>query len=159
NSHEFFAELTCAYLDRLGYYPHTRADLKKHDPATFKLMESVWGAAAVKTADAAKGAAPAPAKDDLSLAAGVKLGTALAGAAPAADRLAGKVVLIAYWGAEFSNVLNRVERLNDELGPYGLVVLAPHAYDVPAAEVKAEAARRVEGLTVLEEAFVRDGKA
>jgi hypothetical protein len=68
-------------------------------------------------------------------------------------------VLIAYWGAAFSNVLNRVERLNDELGPYGLVVLAPHAYVVPAAEVKAEAARRAEGLTVLEAAFVRDGDA
>jgi hypothetical protein len=159
NAHEFFAELTCAYLDRLGYYPHTRADLKKHDPVTYKLMESVWGTAAAKTTDTAKGAAPAPAKYDLTLAADVKLGTALAGDAPTPDRLRGKVVLIAYWGAEFSNVLNRVERLNDELGPYGLVVLAPHSYDVPAAEVKAEAARRVEGLTVLEEAFVRDGDA
>jgi hypothetical protein len=55
NSHEFFAELTCSYLDRLGYYPHTRADLKKHDPATFQLMESVWGAVAAKAADAPRG--------------------------------------------------------------------------------------------------------
>jgi hypothetical protein len=43
NEHEYFAELTCAYLDRLHYEPHTRDDLKSYDPVGFKVMEAVWG--------------------------------------------------------------------------------------------------------------------
>jgi hypothetical protein len=50
NEREYFAELTCAYLSRLAYYPFDRADLKKHDPAGYRLMERVWGSA--KTLDA-----------------------------------------------------------------------------------------------------------
>jgi hypothetical protein len=45
NDHEYFAELTCCYLDKLHYYPFTRDDLKTHDPAGYKLMETVWGKA------------------------------------------------------------------------------------------------------------------
>ncbi|MCU0704781.1 MAG: hypothetical protein MUF18_12455 [Fimbriiglobus sp.] len=43
NEAEFFAESTCAFFDQLHHFPKTRDDLKKHDPATFKLMEAVWG--------------------------------------------------------------------------------------------------------------------
>jgi len=43
NEREFFAELTCAYLNKLNYYPRTRQDLRKHDPVTYKLMETIWG--------------------------------------------------------------------------------------------------------------------
>lgn len=43
NDHEYFAEISCAYLDRLYYYPFNRADLKTHDPVGYKLMEQVWG--------------------------------------------------------------------------------------------------------------------
>lgn len=39
---EYFAELSCAYLDSCHFYPFTFADLKSHDPAGFGLMESVW---------------------------------------------------------------------------------------------------------------------
>lgn len=45
NEHEYFAELTCCYMDKLHYYPFTRDDLKTHDPNGFKLMEAVWGKA------------------------------------------------------------------------------------------------------------------
>ena len=45
NDHEYFAELTCCYLDKLHYYPFSRDDLKTHDPAGYKLMEAVWGKA------------------------------------------------------------------------------------------------------------------
>ena len=45
NDHEYFAEVSCAYLDKLHYFPFTRADLQKHDPAAYKLMEAVWGKA------------------------------------------------------------------------------------------------------------------
>jgi hypothetical protein len=40
---EYFAELSCAYLDRCPYYPFTRAELREYDPTGFKLMEKVWG--------------------------------------------------------------------------------------------------------------------
>lgn len=51
NEFEYFAEITCAYLDKLHYFPNTRDDLKKHDPTGYKLMEAVWGKA--KDIDAA----------------------------------------------------------------------------------------------------------
>ena len=40
NEHEYFAEMSCAYLNRIDYFPHTREDLKKHDKAGFALMEN-----------------------------------------------------------------------------------------------------------------------
>ena len=43
NDREFFAEMTCAYLDRLHDFPHTRRELEKHDPATYKVMAKLWG--------------------------------------------------------------------------------------------------------------------
>lgn len=43
NEREYFAELTCAYLDKLHYFPFTPDDLKKHDPQGYKLMEVIWG--------------------------------------------------------------------------------------------------------------------
>lgn len=51
SEYEYFAEITCAYLDKLHYFPHTRDDLQKHDPAGYRLMEAVWGKA--KDIDAA----------------------------------------------------------------------------------------------------------
>lgn len=43
NAHEYFAELSCAYLNKLHYFPFDRADLKTHDPQGYKLMTKVWG--------------------------------------------------------------------------------------------------------------------
>jgi hypothetical protein len=45
NDKEYFAELCCAYLERLNYFPFDRAGLRHHDPAGYRLMESVWGPA------------------------------------------------------------------------------------------------------------------
>jgi hypothetical protein len=42
NANEYFAEISCAYLDSCFYYPFTYGDLKNHDPVGFSLMESVW---------------------------------------------------------------------------------------------------------------------
>jgi hypothetical protein len=42
NEREYFAELTCAYLDKLHYYPFNAEDLKKHDPQGYKVMELIW---------------------------------------------------------------------------------------------------------------------
>jgi len=40
---EYFAELSCAYLNKLHYYPFNREDLKKHDAMGYKMMELTWG--------------------------------------------------------------------------------------------------------------------
>jgi hypothetical protein len=51
NPAEYFAELSCAYLDKLHYFPFDHEQLKKHDPIGYKLMEGTWGTR--KTIDAA----------------------------------------------------------------------------------------------------------
>lgn len=43
NETEYFAEITCAYLSRLNYYPFARDDLQQHDPVGYRLMELTWG--------------------------------------------------------------------------------------------------------------------
>lgn len=43
NELEYFAELSCAYLDRCPYYPFTRDELREYDPAGYRVMEKVWG--------------------------------------------------------------------------------------------------------------------
>ena len=48
NHKEYFAEATEAYLYRNDFYPFVAAELRDHDPKGFKLMQKVWGPAAVK---------------------------------------------------------------------------------------------------------------
>jgi hypothetical protein len=43
NEREYFAELSCAYLDKLHYHPFNHEELRKHDPVGYRLMELVWG--------------------------------------------------------------------------------------------------------------------
>lgn len=43
NAAEYFAELSCAYLDHCIFFPFTRADLREHDPTGYRLMQKVWG--------------------------------------------------------------------------------------------------------------------
>lgn len=43
NAGEYFAELSEAYFGRNDFYPFTRAELEKHDPAGFALMRETWG--------------------------------------------------------------------------------------------------------------------
>lgn len=40
---EYFAESTEAYFYKNDFYPFVAAELKEHDPETFKLMEAIWG--------------------------------------------------------------------------------------------------------------------
>jgi hypothetical protein len=159
NHREFFAELSCSYLDRLPYYPHNRDDLRKHDPVTFKVLESVWGKPAV--AEAARGPMPHSAKAnmDVSLAAHVMFGPTLTGPEPVAGQLEGKVVLIGFWGGPYTNVLNRLTALHDDLADYGLVVIAPAWVKHDASALKAEAQKREVPFAVLEAGRVRETEA
>ncbi len=43
NEREYFAEISCAYLDKCNYFPVTADDLKSYDPVGYQLMEKVWG--------------------------------------------------------------------------------------------------------------------
>ena len=43
NHKEYFAEATEAYFYRNDFHPFVRAELQKHDPAGYALMERVWG--------------------------------------------------------------------------------------------------------------------
>lgn len=43
NHKEFFAEATEAYFGVNDFYPFVRAELNDHDPATFALLEKIWG--------------------------------------------------------------------------------------------------------------------
>ena len=150
SSAEFFAELTCSYLDRLNYYPATREDLQKHDPATYKLMQKVWGPGLRKPPP------PPDTKGDPTLTlAALKFGPTLVGPEPDAAELAGKLVLVVWWGGPQSNALDRAARLRDELGDYGLVVIGAYPYvKLSDAEVRAEGAKRGPGCRVVRSAFV-----
>ena len=43
NHHEFFAEMTEAYVRTNDFYPFVRSELKRHDPETYRLLEGIWG--------------------------------------------------------------------------------------------------------------------
>jgi hypothetical protein len=43
SDHEYFAELSCAFLDRCAYFPFTREELKDHDAVGYAMMEQLWG--------------------------------------------------------------------------------------------------------------------
>lgn len=43
NHKEYFAEATEAYFYRNDFYPFVRAELQKHDPVGYAVMERVWG--------------------------------------------------------------------------------------------------------------------
>jgi hypothetical protein len=46
NEKEYFAELSEAYFCRNDYYPFTRAELQRHDPAGYQVVQRLWARAA-----------------------------------------------------------------------------------------------------------------
>jgi len=42
NAAEYFAEVSCAYLDSCNYFPFNHEQLRGHDPSAFKFVERVW---------------------------------------------------------------------------------------------------------------------
>jgi hypothetical protein len=42
NVAEYFAEISCAYLDSCNYFPFNQEQLRGYDPAGFKFVERVW---------------------------------------------------------------------------------------------------------------------
>jgi hypothetical protein len=122
NAMEFFAEMTCSYFDQLEYYPKTRADLKKHDPYTYKLMEKVWG----KRKDdpvAKTNAAVSVSLDE------IKLGQWVSRPKVTEPDLRGRPMLLLFWNAGSPPSLAALARLqawNEELSDFGLVTVGVH---------------------------------
>lgn len=42
NEKEYFSECTEAYFGKNDFYPFTKADLKKHDPTGYAMVETLW---------------------------------------------------------------------------------------------------------------------
>lgn len=42
NEKEYFAELTEAYFGKNDFFPFTRAELERHDPDGYRLMQATW---------------------------------------------------------------------------------------------------------------------
>ena len=121
NEKEFFACLTESYFDQGNEFPKTHADLKKHDPATFQFLESVWG----KRADAlAAGANKAPAPE-VSLAE-IDFGTAVLGALPEASSLRGKPVMLVAWNTTKPAWILKANAWNAEMSDFGLTIVGLH---------------------------------
>jgi hypothetical protein len=43
NQQEYFAECTEAYFSTNDFFPFTRSELARHDPAMFELLKKLWG--------------------------------------------------------------------------------------------------------------------
>lgn len=138
NEAEFFAEASCAFLDRLDYVPKNRAALKAHDPETYKLMESVWGKAAVTGIEATKGKRPPSGSGEFDMIIrpeNVKWARAITGDAFKLANAKGRVIFLAYVHSEQGAILNRLRAWNDEYEPYGLsLVVANGEYGRSPAE-------------------------
>jgi hypothetical protein len=51
NHHEYFAELSEAYFALNDFEPYTRAQLERHDPEGFAMVERVWGMSGAEIAE------------------------------------------------------------------------------------------------------------
>jgi len=150
NEHEYFAEITCAYLDRMEAFPRTRAELKKHDPKAYEMMEKLWGRVPEKKDPLAKGPR-LPSKDgdgkfplDLTIK-NLRLGAPASGDLPEADERAGRPILLVLWSPGDPRMPQMLAKLNAayaELKDFGLIVVGGYQTAVPPEEIKAIAAGR-----------------
>jgi hypothetical protein len=153
NDHEYFAELTCCYLEKLDYFPRTRDDLKKHDPKGYELMEKTWGRVTDRK-DPALLAAKLPklASPDgegrfplTGTTERIKFGTALVGDMPDRGEWAGRPVLGVQFAARSGRALAALARLSTlytELQDYGLIAFGSETQMYPDKELRKLARQR-----------------
>lgn len=149
NDAEYFAELTTAYFDQLGYFPNTRAELKKHDPSGYKVIDAVWSGSIARKPTAVKGKAKPLAnngadKFELDLTpTDVRFNQHFHG--PKVDPAAVKntVLVVAYWSRDNVTVLPKLAELCQEMRGYGVSCVASMAHDgLDPARAKDEMDRR-----------------
>src|SRR5262245_12005610 len=161
NEREYFAELSCAYLDRLDYFPRTRDELKKHDPKGYELMEKTWGKPPEKKgpAAAAKGPKlPSPDGDGKfplgSTTERLRLGPEHFGKVPARADWKGQPVLVFLFRAASGRALAQLPRLNawqDEFRDHGLIAVAAETDGAPAEVAQKLARQRALSLPVVDD--------
>ena len=146
NDREYFAELTCAYLDQLHYTPKSRAELKTHDPKGYDLMEKSWGKIADKkdVAAAKEGKLPTPdanGKFSLDLKVeNLRFEEPIVGPLPVAGDLKGRPVLTWFWSSQNPAslaALAKVNSLTNEYRDFGLFAVAVHTKGADASAVRA----------------------
>ena len=114
SAREFFAELTCAYLDRLDHFPRNRGDLKKHDPASFKLLERIWSSSAsAESAKSTTGTKKDPVLQELAAInlEGTEPGTPVQRNAPSFSNRRGNLLALAFWLDSQPSTLQDLDRL------------------------------------------------
>jgi hypothetical protein len=156
NEKEFFAELSCAYLDKLNYYPRTRQDLRKHDPVTYKLMETVWGEP--KTAKGKLDKAASEFTLDVTVDK-VRLGNTVLGPKTKAEDLRGRPALLLFWGVRGQSSLASLVKVapwHTELADFGLITVAAHAQKAEQDDIAAAARLRGVPFPVVANARVDD---
>jgi len=142
---DFFGELTCAYFDQLHHYPKTRDELKKHDPASLFLLESIWGNAKKTTKPPLVPAATVKQKtltepsaaDGIELAfADVTIGATVHGPDFKTGDGQGCAVILATFGGDELVILEKLAKLYEELSPYGAKVVVAHSPTADAEAIK-----------------------
>ena len=164
NDREYFAEITCAYLDRLDYHPRNREELKKHDPKGYELMEKVWGKMPDRRGSAAaKGPKlPSPNEDgkftlDLTTDR-LRLAETLVGQVPPKSAWEGRPVLLCAFGVGSGRSVAALSRMNgwyEDLRDHGLIVIGIENSKAEADAVQSLARQRDWDFPIVNEVFNR----
>ena len=161
NKMEFFAELTCAYYDQLQHYPKTRDELKKHDPVSHQLLESIWGtakkpfkptgiAAKLKALSEFNGSD----KFDLAISLGdIKIGKVIHGPEFKIEDAKGSILILSNFGGDELLVLEKLAKMHDELSPYGIKVAVAHSFVADPDAIKKKLEERNIAYTGLDKAL------
>jgi hypothetical protein len=145
NDHEYFAELTCAYLDRMDYFPRTRDELKKHDPKGYEMMEKTWGKAPEKKeVIAAKGpklpSADGDGKHTLKLTTErMKFGSPVVGEPPAKSEWKGRpihLILFQIRDGRSQAAIQKISVGHAELRDYGLITVGAETSEAQTEELR-----------------------
>jgi len=161
NEHEYFAELSCAYLDRLDYYPRNREELKKLDPKGYEMMEKLWGKVPERRDPVAAKTVKLPSPDgdgkyNLKFTIDqLRVGPAVVGEVPAKSDWKGRPLHIYLYRARDGRSQAILQRLNvwqTELRDYGLITVAADTGGEPEEELKKIARARDLGFPLVGEA-------
>jgi hypothetical protein len=150
NEKEFFAELTCSYLDILEAYPHNRDDLRKHDLVTFKLMEDLWGKnlRVRPTTPKITTKLPPDGRDKFDMDVTIqqmKIGEVLNGPKLADPTFKGKVALITFWHPKNASSLSALAKLtkwDNDLRRFGYCNVIGTNFQAQPVELKQAAEAR-----------------
>ncbi|HJZ91195.1 MAG TPA: hypothetical protein VKE40_10000, partial [Gemmataceae bacterium] len=164
NEREYFAELSCAYLDRLDYFPRTREELKKHDPKGYELMEKTWGRPPEKKGATAVAKGPnLPSPDgDGKFSLGttterLRLGPEHVGRVPARTEWKRRPVLVFLFPAGSGRAVAQLPKLNalhEEFQDFGLIAVGAETDGAPKAATEKLVRQRALSFPIVDDAEI-----